>query len=127
MTSAFRPSKCSTGIGVAPGVYFRLALGGITGHKDFARDTGVIVAPEEAVEVADKILRVFIEHGDRTNRTKARLKYVLDAWGFDKFLARRRRKARPQAASRAGRSDRAAPASGPRWRISAFIRKSSRA
>lgn len=73
--------------GVAPGVYFRIALGGITGHKDFARDTGVIVSPDEAVEVADKILRVFIEHGDRTNRAKARLKYVLDAWGFDKFLA----------------------------------------
>jgi ferredoxin-nitrite reductase len=75
------------GHGVAPGVYFRLALGGITGHKDFARDTGVIVPPDEAVEVADKVLRVFIEHGDRTNRAKARLKYVLDAWGFDKFLA----------------------------------------
>ncbi|NUJ80251.1 NirA family protein [Methylocystis sp. FS] len=73
--------------GVAPGVYFRLALGGITGHKDFARDTGVIVSPDEAVEVADKVLRVFIEQGDRTNRAKARLKYVLDAWGFDKFLA----------------------------------------
>ena len=63
-----------------------LALGGITGHKDFARDTGVIVPPDEAIEVADKILRVFIEHGDRTNRAKARLKYVLDAWGFEKFL-----------------------------------------
>ena len=32
-------------------------------------------------------MRVFIANGDRTNRTKARLKYVLDAWGFDKFLA----------------------------------------
>ncbi len=32
-------------------------------------------------------MRVFIEHGDRTNRNKARLKYVLDAMGFDKFLA----------------------------------------
>ncbi|KAF0132407.1 MAG: NAD(P)H-dependent nitrite reductase catalytic subunit [Methylocystaceae bacterium] len=73
--------------GVASGVYFRLALGGITGHKDFARDTGVIVPPDEAVEIADKVLRVFIEHGDRTNRAKARLKYVLDGWGFDKFLA----------------------------------------
>jgi len=29
---------------------------------------------------------VFIESGDRTNRNKARLKYVLDAWGFEKFL-----------------------------------------
>jgi ferredoxin-nitrite reductase len=83
----FQAVSVASGHGVEAGVYFRLALGGITGHKDFARDTGVIVSPDEAVEVADKILRVFIEHGDRTNRTKARLKYVLDAWGFDKFLA----------------------------------------
>ena len=83
----FQAIEIIEGHGVAPGLYFRLALGGITGHKDFARDTGVIVAPEEAIEVADKILRVFIEHGDRTNRAKARLKYVLDTWGFDKFLA----------------------------------------
>ncbi len=32
-------------------------------------------------------MRVFIDNGDRTNRNKARLKYLLDAWGFDKFLA----------------------------------------
>src|SRR5262249_2368276 len=31
--------------------------------------------------------RVFIDYGDRTNRNKARLKYVLDAMGFDKVLA----------------------------------------
>ena len=68
-------------------VHFRLVLGGVTGHKDFARDTGIIIPPDEVIEVADKILRVFIEHGDRTNRAKARLKYVLDALGFEKFLA----------------------------------------
>ena len=33
------------------------------------------------------MVRVFIDHADRTNRNKARLKYVLDAWGFEKFLA----------------------------------------
>jgi ferredoxin-nitrite reductase len=32
------------------------------------------------------VVRVFIEHGNRTDRTKARLKYVLDAVGVDKFL-----------------------------------------
>jgi ferredoxin-nitrite reductase len=83
---AFQAVQIADGHGVAPGVYFRLALGGITGHKDFARDTGVIVAPEEAAEIADAIVRVFIEHGDRTDRNKARLKYVLDAFGFDKYL-----------------------------------------
>ncbi|ACF02727.1 precorrin-3B synthase [Rhodopseudomonas palustris TIE-1] len=83
---AFQAVQIADGHGVAPGVYFRLALGGITGHKDFARDTGVIVAPDEATEVADAIVRVFIEHGDRTDRNKARLKYVLDAFGFDNYF-----------------------------------------
>jgi len=75
------------GFGAEPGVWFRLALGGITGHKDFARDTGVIVKPDEATRVADAIVRVYIESGDRTDRNKARLKYVLDAWGLEKFIA----------------------------------------
>jgi ferredoxin-nitrite reductase len=83
---AFQAIEIRDGHGLAPGVYFRLALGGITGHKDLARDTGVIVAPDEAVEIADAILRVFIETGDRTNRARARLKYVLDQLGFDRFL-----------------------------------------
>ncbi len=64
---------------VAPGIWYRLALGGITGHKDLARDTGVVVAPEDAIAVSDAILRVFIAHGDRTDRNRSRLKYVLDA------------------------------------------------
>lgn len=83
----FQAVEVTEGASVPAGVYFRLVLGGITGHKDLARDTGVILAPQEATRVADAIIRVFIEHGDRTNRNKARLKYVLDAWGFEKFLA----------------------------------------
>ncbi|HET9687894.1 MAG TPA: NirA family protein, partial [Pseudolabrys sp.] len=80
----FQAVGVKPGFGAEQGVWFRLALGGITGHKDFARDTGVIVAPEEATRVADAIVRVYIEHGDRTDRNKARLKYVLDAWGLEK-------------------------------------------
>jgi ferredoxin-nitrite reductase len=83
---AFQAVRVLDGQGVPPGVYYRLALGGITGHRDLARDTGVILPPNEATQVADAIVRVFIENGDRTNRNKARLKYVLDAWGFEKFL-----------------------------------------
>lgn len=84
---AFTAVMVGDGGGVAPGVWFRLGLGGITGHKDFARPTGVYVRPQDAVAVADAIIRVFIDHGDRTDRKKARLKYVLDSWGFEKFLA----------------------------------------
>jgi ferredoxin-nitrite reductase len=82
----FQAVEVKEGFGIAPGVWFRLMLGGITGHRDFARDTGVLVKPEGATKVADAVVRVFIEHGDRSNRAKARLKYVLDAWGFEKFL-----------------------------------------
>ncbi|WP_348761134.1 NirA family protein [uncultured Salinisphaera sp.] len=66
--------------------YFRMGLGGITGHKDFARDTGVMLKPEECVPVAHAVLKVFLMNGDRTDRDKARLKYVLDRWGFGKFM-----------------------------------------
>ena len=69
------------------GVGFRVQLGGITGHKDFARDTGLLVHPDQAVPLAIAMMRVFIDHGDRTNRKKARLKYILDAKGFDWFIA----------------------------------------
>jgi ferredoxin-nitrite reductase len=83
----FQAVRVKDGHGVEPGVWFRLLLGGITGHRTFAGDTGVIVKPVEAIAVADAVVRVFIDHGDRTNRAKARLKYVLDAWGFEKFVA----------------------------------------
>ncbi|QDT65199.1 NirA family protein [Calycomorphotria hydatis] len=84
----FQAVKVTEGadIKLEPGIYFRLTLGGITGHKDFARYTGVLLRPDECVPVANAILRVFIKNGDRTNRKKARLKYLLDDWGFDKYI-----------------------------------------
>ncbi|MFG0250501.1 MAG: NirA family protein [Phycisphaeraceae bacterium JB051] len=69
------------------GIYFRLELGGITGHKDFARDTGIMLKPDQCVEAAAAVVKCFIENGDRTDRKKARLKYLLDDWGFEKFIA----------------------------------------
>jgi ferredoxin-nitrite reductase len=47
----------------------------------------VLVRPQDACQVADAVVRLFIDHGDRTDRTKARLKYVLDAMGIEKFVA----------------------------------------
>jgi ferredoxin-nitrite reductase len=83
----FQAVEVKEGFGPEPGVWFRLMLGGITGHRDFAHETGVIVQPADATKVADAVVRVFIDHGDRTNRTKARLKYVLDRLGMETFLA----------------------------------------
>ena len=84
----FQAVEVRDGFGVKPGAWFRLTLGGITGHKDFARDTGIVVQPNEATRVADAIVRVFIDEGDRTDRNKARLKYVLDRLGHEAFLKR---------------------------------------
>jgi ferredoxin-nitrite reductase len=84
---SFQAVRAREGGSVAPGVWCRLGLGGITGHKDLARETGVVVAPDQTTAVADAVVRVFIDRGDRTDRAKARLKYVLDAMGTEAFLA----------------------------------------
>ena len=71
--------------GIEPGIYFRIALGGVTGHQTFASDWGVIIKPEELNSLMLGILRVFIRDGDRTNRKKARLKYIIESRGLDGF------------------------------------------
>jgi ferredoxin-nitrite reductase len=83
---AFVAVRVGEGHEVEPGVYFRVELGGITGHGDFARDSGILIHPSQCIPVAVAILRVFIENGDRTNRKKARMKYVLDKWGIEKYI-----------------------------------------
>ncbi len=72
--------------GIEPGVYFRIALGGVTGHQTFASDWGVIMKPEQLNDVMLALLRVFIKFGDRTNRKKARFKYVIEDKGLDGVL-----------------------------------------
>lgn len=72
--------------GVAPGVYFRMKLGGATGHKAFARDIGVLIAPDQVVKVILAAVRVFIANGNRGDRKKARLKHLLDTWTLDQYL-----------------------------------------
>ena len=71
---------------VPAGVYFRVLLCGITGHKQFASDCGLLIRPEQSVAVAAAMIRVFIDHGDRTDRKKARLKYLVDKWGMKRFV-----------------------------------------
>jgi ferredoxin-nitrite reductase len=78
--------RVGEGKGVEPGIYFRVELAGITGHQQFAKDSGVLVKPNESVAVAAAIVRVFVENGDRTNRKRARLKYLIDKWGILKFI-----------------------------------------
>ena len=82
----FLAVRVSEGRSVPAGIYFRVLLSGITGHRQFATDCGLLLRPDQVVAVAAAMVRVFIENGDRTNRKKARLKYLLDSWGTQKFL-----------------------------------------
>jgi ferredoxin-nitrite reductase len=72
---------------VPAGVYFRVVLCGITGHQQFASDCGVLLRPDQTVAVAAAMVRVYVANGDRTDRKKARLKYLVDKWGVAKFLS----------------------------------------
>lgn len=68
-------------------ILFRIALGGATGHKAFARDLGVVVPPNEINKVIVAVLRVYIERGCRTDRKKARLKHLLEKMSLEEYLA----------------------------------------
>src|SRR5436190_9040329 len=83
----FAAVRVGPGKPVPEGVYFRMLLGGLTGHSAFAQDSGVLLEPREVVPAAAAIVRVFIDHGDRTDRKKARLKYLIERWGIEKLMA----------------------------------------
>jgi len=82
----FLAVRISEGRSIPAGIYFRVLLGGITGHRQFASDCGLLLRPEETIAVAAAMVRVFVRNGDRTDRKKARLKYLLDRWGTGRFL-----------------------------------------
>lgn len=71
---------------IKPGIYFRINLGGATGHKAFARDLGVLVRPEEVLKTVVAIIRVYIANGNRGDRKKARLKHLLETWTLAQYL-----------------------------------------
>jgi ferredoxin-nitrite reductase len=76
------------GHSIPAGIYFRVLLSGITGHKQFATDCGLLLRPDQTVAVAAAMIRIFAGHGDRTDRKKARLKYLIDKWGVEKFISK---------------------------------------
>jgi sulfite reductase (ferredoxin) len=50
-------------------------------------DPFATVAPDEVGDVVAAIVAVQRDHGDRTDRKQARLKYLVDRWGLDGFRA----------------------------------------
>ena len=82
----FAAVRVGPGKAVPEGIYFRMLLGGLTGHGSFAADAGVLLEPGEVVAAAGAVVRVFIDHGDRTDRRRARLKYLIERWGIPKLV-----------------------------------------
>jgi NAD(P)H-dependent nitrite reductase large subunit len=77
---------------------FNVAVGGKMGSGGYrlASPLDVFVRPEDAVELCSQITFIFRDHGSRATRTKARLAFLIDAWGVAKFRAElERRMGRP--------------------------------
>ena len=43
------------------------------------------IAPDQLVAAAEAVIKLFRDHGNRADRKRARLKYVLASWGVEKF------------------------------------------
>ena len=82
----FQAVRIEDGGATPAGIYCRIGLGGISGHLELTRATGFIATPEQTVLAGMAMLYVFVEHADRTNRKKARLKYLLDKHGVEWFM-----------------------------------------
>jgi ferredoxin-nitrite reductase len=66
---------------------FNILAGGKLGSGGYriATPLDVFVTPLEVVAVTGAILRVFRDHGCRESRTTARLAFLLDEWGEERF------------------------------------------
>ncbi len=73
-------------------VGYDLYVGGGQGQTNSRADTYPLLAqpigfiePSEVVEAARAVVRLYRDHGNRTDRKRARLKYVVKDWGVERF------------------------------------------
>lgn len=68
------------------GVAFRARVGGgLSTTPRFARDLGVLVAPEEATRLCAAIAGLFRDEGSRASRARSRLKFLVEKWDVPRF------------------------------------------
>lgn len=74
---------------------FNVAAGGKQGSGGFrpASPLDIFVHPDEAAELCRHIALLFRDHGFREARNKARLAFLIDAWGVEKFRQQVERRA----------------------------------
>lgn len=73
-------------------VGYNLFIGGGQGQTNSMPDTYPLLAqpvgfidPDEVVEAAEATVRLYRDHGNRADRKRARLKYLMKDWGLEKF------------------------------------------
>jgi len=79
MTPAVRAADDRVGLNVAVGG--KMGSGGMT----VAEPLNVFVEPHEAAALAAEITLLFRDEGRREQRTKARLAFLIQAWGVERF------------------------------------------
>jgi sulfite reductase (NADPH) hemoprotein beta-component len=65
-------------------------MGMTHGEPETYPRTGDVIgfcAPKDAIDIAEKVVTVQRDHGDRSNRKHARLKYTIDDMGLDRFVS----------------------------------------
>lgn len=61
--------------------------GGLSARPFFAKQLNMFVPPERLIEVFAAVTTIFRDFGNRENRKKARIKFLMDDWGIDRFNA----------------------------------------
>lgn len=88
---------------------FNVAVGGKMGSGGFrmASPLNLFVMAGEAAQICSHIVLIFRDHGAREARTKARLAFLIEDWGVERFRSELERRAGRQLAS-AGKDARSA-------------------
>jgi ferredoxin-nitrite reductase len=74
---------------------FNVAVGGkmASGGYRIASPLDLFVRPDEAAEICSQIVFIFRDHGPRESRAKARLAFLIEDWGVEKFRRELERRA----------------------------------
>jgi sulfite reductase beta subunit-like hemoprotein len=68
------------------GISFRVRVGGgLSTTPRFSKDLGVLIEPDEVVDLCAAIASVFRDNGNRENRKRARLKFLVEQWEIPRF------------------------------------------
>jgi ferredoxin-nitrite reductase len=72
---------------------FNVKIGGGLGMKPYlALPMNIFVTRSEVADVSEAVVALYRDHGYRRSRTKARLKFLIEDWGVEKFEAALREK-----------------------------------